>query len=107
MYKIPDSVKVKFDPIQIEGLSDFFFRVIWCAISIGHIRDQYFSLEVYEFVDELKKRWPMDIGTFIWLVNLSPLNKYGKRSQCAIDVNWWIKIWERLYYKRDIELMRI
>ena len=105
-YNIPTHIELKFHPEQIEGLSDRMFRIVWCAISIGHIRDQYFSLHTYEFIDKLKKIWPLRPAEFISYVQHSELNRFGKiRGQySSIDVTWWLKIWKLLYYDGDIEL---
>ena len=105
MYKIPNKMKVKFLEHQLEGLYDRMFRIIWCAISVDHIRDQYFSLEVYEFVIKLKKKWPLRPAEFICFVMRSELNKFGKSHSGKIDINWWLKVWELLYYNKDIKII--
>lgn len=112
LYDVPDKVKFKFNPEMNSGLTtNFFYRIIWVSISIGHIRDQYFTGAVWDLVNELEKEWPLRLDDFLLKIRLSSLTQYGRsyrssgyHTYSVMDINWWTKVWERLYYKKDIEL---
>ena len=114
LYDVPDKVKFKFNPEMNSGLTtNFFYRIIWVSISIGHIRDQYFTGAVWDLVNELEEEWPLRLDDFLYKIMHSDIGcKYGiksyEKNPCTLirrmDLNWWTKVWERLYYKKDIEL---
>lgn len=109
-YDIPDKIQVRFDPEMNSGLtSNFLYRIIWVSIAIGHIRDQYFTGLVWDFVHEIEEEWPLRLDAFLYKVQNSDINVYGRKSSgqsafLSMDINWWTQVWERLYYKKDIEL---
>ncbi len=115
-YDIPEEVKVSQEVAALPGLlSDRIFRVIWVSISIGHIRDQHFWGHVENLVERLKKEdnFPA-LPDFLHIVKYSGIgrqyglksirSRYGGESR-VFDLSWWSKVWEILYYKRDIKLV--
>ena len=53
MYKMPARVKIGFGINALPMLKNRVYRIIWGAISIGHIRDQYFTDQVTALAEDI------------------------------------------------------
>ena len=118
MYEIPERVNVSRKVREMPELQDRMYRIIWTAISIGHIRDQYFASNVSRTVQVLKKKQPDFFVDFLKIIGASPLSGFGIRERKTsrrgvvltwpvreLDASWWLRVWQLIKYDGDIELV--
>lgn len=118
-YVIPHSVKITAGLIEkLPELKDRIFRIIFVAISIGHIRDQYFKDHVSIAVGLIKKKKVISFKGFLQVIWMSRLDcfgrgDYGKRQPKKwhtyyaqpINKRWWRQVWNLIDQNGDIELI--
>lgn len=117
MYVLPQSVNIGFNIEDLPNLRGRIYRIIWAAISFGHIRDQYFSDRVINATNAIKRKKPTEFKDFMCIINGTGLSEYGRTSRhgrglyrysCPkIDRRWWRQVWNLIAYGGDIELKQI
>ena len=103
--KVCNPIKWGFDPRTSTFhpvLSTETGRIIWGAIRMGHIVDQYFSDQVLRLVDKITERFPDDPGDLRRMAEGAGLGAYATkeadtRPACPLwsssirvpDMEWW------------------
>lgn len=118
MQDLPVKVKVTFDPKTIPGLEDRLYRILWAAISLSHIRSQYFTDQVADAVKRINDRNPQTFVEFMRVIEASPLREFGRREknphknyqwgypEMEMNAPWWLRVWQRIQ-DGDIELVQV
>jgi len=111
MYTLPKSVNIGFNiNKELPNLRDRIYRIIWAAISIGHIRDQYFSDKVINATNAIKRREPIEFKDFLNIIYETGLGEYGRSCKPGRyahplpDKRWWRQVWNLIAYGGDIKL---
>lgn len=124
MYTIPKSIEIEFDLKRLPELENRIYRILWVAISIGHIRDQFFKDHVMSVTKAIEQKNPQEFKHFLSIIRGSGLRVFGKaeRSEYVkmcdgrlyrsrhrfelINKKWWRQIWNLIKYSGDIELIQ-
>ena len=126
MHTIPQSIEVMFDLNKLPELENRVYRILWVSISIGHIRDQYFTEHVASVTKTIKDRKPQEFKHFLSIIRGSGLRVFGKEDRdryvkgyrgigrphrsknCrGINKKWWRQVWNLIKYNGDIKLIKL
>lgn len=117
MYAMPARIKISFNVDKLPFLRLRVARIIWAAISVGHIRDQYFNDQVDWLAGQIEDKKPNTFKAFMKLVSRSGLasqymRKVSKQQHwhayCPSrpHVLWWRRVWALIQHG-DVEIIQV